>query len=91
VALFAPVMLEPFLVHWYAGEEPPFVGTAVNVTFTPGQTELPGLAEMATEGTGAVETFITTAFEVAVGLPQVLPVTVIPTLKLLPLAMLLVV
>jgi hypothetical protein len=46
---------------------------------------------MATEGTGAVETFITTALELADGFPQLLPVTVMPTLKLLPLAMLLVV
>jgi len=91
VELFAPVMLLPFLVHWYAGEVPPFVGTAVYVTVTPLQTELPGLADMATEGTGAVETFITTAFELADGFPQLLPVTVMPTLKLLPLAMLLVV
>ena len=29
VALFAPIILLPFLVHWYAGEVPPFVGTAV--------------------------------------------------------------
>jgi hypothetical protein len=29
VELFAPVMLLPFLVHWYSGEVPPFVGTAV--------------------------------------------------------------
>jgi hypothetical protein len=40
--------LIPFFFHWYVGEEPPFVGTAVNVTLVPAQIEPTGFAEIAT-------------------------------------------
>jgi hypothetical protein len=81
----------PSTLKLKVGEMPPLVGIAENVTAVPGQTLIPGLAESAIEGVIELKTFITTAFELAEGLPQVLPDTVILTLKLLPLAMLLVV
>ena len=34
VLLFVPALV-PFTFHWYEGVPPPFVGVAVNVTFTP--------------------------------------------------------
>jgi hypothetical protein len=33
----APIMLIPFLRHWYTGDDPPFSGIAVNVTDVPAQ------------------------------------------------------
>ena len=36
------------LYHWYAGDEPPLVGVAVNVTLVPSQIVFPGLAEILT-------------------------------------------
>jgi hypothetical protein len=67
VLLFEPT-LPPFSFHWYVGEEPPFVGVAVNVTSLPWQT---GFAEGAIViPTATIElTVIVTAFEVA-GLPE---------------------
>ncbi len=59
--------LPPLTFHWYDGEDPPFVGVAVNVTDVPAHT---GLAEAAIDiltGESAV-TVIVTVFDVA-GLP----------------------
>jgi hypothetical protein len=33
----SPDMMTPFLIHWYEGEMPPFVGVTVNVTEVPEQ------------------------------------------------------
>ena len=50
---------------------PPFVGVAVNVTLVPVQIELPGLAEMLTDGVTVAPTIIVIAVDVAVvGLAQ---------------------
>ena len=36
--MVAPVTLDPFTFHWYAGTAPPLTGVAVNVTEVPAQT-----------------------------------------------------
>jgi hypothetical protein len=45
--LFVPV-LTPFILHWYAGVVPPFVGVAVNVTDVPSHIAPAGEAAMLT-------------------------------------------
>ena len=42
---------------------PPFVGVAVNVTFVPAQIELPGFAEMLTDGVTVGVTVIVIALD----------------------------
>ena len=42
---------------------PPFVGVAVNVTFVPAQIELPGFAEMLTDGVTVGVTVIVMALD----------------------------
>ena len=37
-ALVSLIALIPFTFHWYSGVDPPFTGTAVNVTGVPAQT-----------------------------------------------------
>ena len=41
----------PFTIHWYVGAEPPFIGTAVNLTGDPAQTVV---AELTMETLGII-------------------------------------
>lgn len=50
VLLVAPVTLVPFILHWYVGLMPPFIGVAENVTLVPSHIILDGEAEIETEG-----------------------------------------
>jgi hypothetical protein len=67
VLLFEPTLL-PFTFHWYAGEEPPFTGVAVNVTLLPGQIVVAEAAILILTGRFGF-TVIVTGLDVA-GLPE---------------------
>ena len=59
-------MAVPPLYHWYVGAVPPLTGDAVNVTFCPEQTLLPGLAAIETDAAPLAVIVNVIAFEVAV-------------------------
>lgn len=65
MALLLPT-LEPFTIHWYAGDDPPLIGDAVNVTLEPAQMLLPALEEIETVGALELFTLMVMAFDVAV-------------------------
>jgi hypothetical protein len=64
VVLFVPTLL-PFFFHWYAGDDPPFVGVAVKVTLLP-EHMLEAETPMATLGVKLGLTVMVMLFEVAV-------------------------
>jgi len=65
VVLLLPTFV-PFNFHWYKGELPPLVGTAVNSVVIPEQTVFPEPDDMLTDGTTLPLIVMVTGVEVAV-------------------------